>query len=371
MRRKTTLFSAIISVFLFFFAFSASAGTLTTIEMDGDLSDWDDVPALIDKEAPSPTLENSTAIGITHYWDHDTLSWIEGMPLEDSCLYNDMRPLKVYTMKFANDADYMYFYWMRKTDYMDYFWVDGETLSEQSFSSDPVEINEFGSTPPCLGDTIYNPADFDHDMIFSFDTNLDGAYDYYLIMNVAALAGTPGQAFNYTVTSYIYQDDGNGSYDDRATETLVEELGDNYEQYPGTCVNGVCQEGRISMSNFFNDLGLNWNDTIQVRYEAHSQDFWMTGANLYSFNQHNKLKFKLNTPVNKKRTNKKKVKISGLVKKGSRITILVNGNRKARFTTNTKAFSKKVKVKKGWDYIIVKAKKGSNTVTRARKIRRK
>lgn len=361
--------STVFSLGLFLTAMAAQAGTVTTIEMDGDLSDWEDVPALIDKEAPSPTLENSTTIGTTYYWDHGTLSWVEGMPLENSCLYNDMQPLKVYTMKFANDADYMYFYWMRKTDYMNYFWVDGKTLSEASFSSDPVEENEFGSIPPCVGDTIYNPADFDHDMVFSYDTNLDGNYDYYLVMNVVAPAGTAGQAYDYDVNSYIYQDSGDGDYDGRETEILVEDLGSDYEQYPGTCVNGVCQEGRISMSKFFDDLKLSWNDTVQVRYEAHSADSWMTGANLYSFNRHNNLNFRLNTPTNKKRVNKNKVSVSGSVEKGSIITVLVNGDRKARFTTVAKSFNKKVAINEGWNYIVVKAKKSGDKVTRARKVK--
>lgn len=365
------MYGAVVSmVCSFLFIQVVHAENITTIKMDGDLSDWENVSALIDIEAPAPTLDNSTNIGITHYWDHDTLSWVEGMPLENSCLYNDLRPLKVYTMKFANDTDYMYFYWMRKTDYMDYFWVDGETLSEQGFSSEPVEENEFGSIPPCLDDTIYNPADFNHDMVFSFDTNLDGGYDYYLIFNVVAPAGTAGAAYDYTVTSYIYQDDGNGSYDDRETETLVEELGDDYEQYPGSCVDGVCQEGRISMSKFFNDLGLDWNDTVLVRYEAHSSDSWVTKANLYSFNRHNKLDFELTAPRNGTKLNQERVKVSGTIKKGSTIGIFVNNKAVKNFTTETGVFTKYVSLRRGWNYIVLKAEKNNQLVTRARKVKR-
>ncbi|MFH1781524.1 MAG: hypothetical protein ABH835_02845 [Patescibacteria group bacterium] len=371
--RKLILSSVIFGAFAVCFTLAANAGTITTIEMDGDMSDWDNVPALIDKEAPQPTLENSTSIGTTHYWDHDSLSWAEGVPAENACMYNDMRPLKVYTVKFANDTNYMYFYWKRKTDFMDYFWEDGETLSEAGFTGEPVEENEFGSVPPCLGDTIYNPADFNHDMVFSFDTNLDGLYDYYLVMNVIAPEGAPGEAYDYSVNSYIYQDSGSGIYEGRDNEILVEDLGDNYEQYPSSsgCPNGVCQEGRIAMSKFFDDLELSWNDTVQVQYDASSEVAWHTAANLYSFNRHNHLKFKLTNPANRKTVHNKKVRIKGTIKKGTRLTVLVNGSRKARFTTSTKSFDKKVRVKKGWNNIIVKAKKGSNKVVRARKVRRK
>ncbi len=370
MSKKNLILASLLSTMVLFFGQTALAAVNTTITMDGDMSDWEDVPSLIHQAAPAPTLENSTTSGTTYYWDHDSLTWVEGMPLIDSCLYNDMRPLKVYTMKFANDKDYMYFYWMRKTDYMDYFWLDGETLSEQGFSADPVTANEFDSTPPCLGDTIYNPADFDHDMVFSFDTSLDGDYDYYLVMNVVAPAGTAGETYAYTVTSSIYQDDGSGSYDGRETETLVEELGDDYEQYPGSCENGVCQEGRISMSNFFDDLELNWSDTVQVRYEAHSQDSWYTTANLYSFNRHNRLNFKLQTPRNKEKFNEKKVQISGTVKTGSTIGVFVNNEAVDRFTTTKSTFKKNITLKKGWNYIVLKAEKGDNLVTLARKVKK-
>ena len=344
----------------------------TTITMDGDMSDWDNVPALISEDAPDPTLENSTDLSTTYYWDHDSLSWLEGID-ETACMYNDMRPLKVYTLKFANDGDYMYFYWMRKTDHMDYFWVDGENLSEQGFSTDPVTINEFDSTPPCEGDLIYNPADYDHDIIFSFDTNLDGNFDYYLVMNITAPQGTPGVEYSYTVNSYIYQDDGSGIYDGMDVETLVADLGADYEQHPSWagCNNGVCQEGRLAINSFFTDLGITWGDAVWVRSEAHSDSSWISSKSLYSFNKNNKLKLKINTPKNNKYTYKKNITLSGTVKNGSRIKVYINGERKNNFISGNGLFEKVISLKKGANAVVVKAKKGETVITKAVKVRRK
>lgn len=376
MRGKNILFSAIIGAFLLFFGFAVSADSITDITLDYNMSDWEDVPYLIQEEAII-NFSDAYAIGSTYYWNNDTDAW-QTEAINGACMYNEATPLKLTGYKLANNADYIYFYWERNTDWMNYFWEipnGSNSRDEQSFSADPVTlINPVAiSEPPCMGELLYNPVDYNHDMVFSFDTNLDGNYDYYMAQNVIALQGAPSQAYSFTVTTYIYQDDGNGQYDSRDIETLVEELGDNFEQYPdgsNTCPYGVCQEGRISKSQFFDSMGLEWGDTVQMRYESYSNRLWRTAANLYTFNRHNNLNFKLSTPVNKKRIEKKNVKVNGSVKKGSRIIILVNNNREARFTTTTNKFSKIINLEKGWNYIIVKAKKGNDEVIRARKIKR-
>ncbi|MFH1537118.1 MAG: hypothetical protein ABID45_03960 [Patescibacteria group bacterium] len=376
MKKKNIIFSSIVSVFMLCLAFSASAGSVTDITLDGDMSDWDDVSYLIQEEALI-SFTDSYATGNTYYWNNDTDAW-QTEAIEEACMYNEATPLKLTGYKLANNTNYIYFYWERNTDWMNYFWLVPGTedmRDEQSFDDDPVDLTNpvIISDPPCLGESLYNPANYDHDMVFSFDTNLDGEYDYYMVQNVIAPQGSAGQGYSYTVNTYIYQDNGDGTYDGQETETLVEDLGNDYEQFPdetNTCPYGVCQEGRIDKSKFFDDLDLQWGDTVQVRYEAYSDRLWRTSANLYTFNRHNNLRFQLNTPTNKKKISKKKVTVSGTVKKGSRITVLVNGHRKARFTTSKKSFSKKVKIKQGWNYVVVKAKKGSNKVTRAKKVKR-
>lgn len=368
------------------FAFTLSGGLnftkadeITTITLNGEFSDWKDVPTLLTNvETWYPDFLDK---GATYYWNNERDGW-QTEPIDNTCMYNEGRALDLGTIKFANDSNYLYFYWEKNSDYMNYFWKtfpndpNNNTIDEQGFTSTPVTrySDVAQSDPPCLGETIYNPTTYDHDMVYAFDTNLDMKNDYYLVMNVIAPIGTSGSDYQYSVTSYIYKDNGNGVYDTRGTEILLSELGSEYEQWPSNvaCQNGVCQEGRIKINTFFTDLGLKWGSAVLVNYEAHSPTkLYGTAKSIYSFNKNNKLGLKITFPKKLRTTTKSKATLlSGKVKKGSKITIYVNGKKKQSFTAGAAKFTKKVSLKKGNNVVIVKAKLGKKKVTKGVLIKR-
>ena len=155
MRRKKFLFCSIVSILSFFLAFSASAGSITDIILDYDMSDWEKVPYLIQEDAII-NFSGAVATGNIYYWNNDTDAW-QTEEIADACMYNGAMPLKLTGYKLANNADYIYFYWERNTDWMNYFWEipnNSNSRDEQSFSAEPVTlINPVAiSEPPCIGE---------------------------------------------------------------------------------------------------------------------------------------------------------------------------------------------------------------------------
>lgn len=349
----------------------------TTITLDGEFSEWENVPTLLTHErTPYPNF-----LGTTYYWNNDTDQW-QMEALDNACMYNEGRSLDLTRIKFANNSNYLYFYWEKTSDYTNYFWKinpddpDDNSLDEQSFAAGLVTIisDVLASTPPCLGESIYLPVEFNHDKVFKFDTNLDGSYDYYLVMNIYIPYGTVNASVDDVITTDIYRDDGNGLYDGRDVEALATELGSDYEMEVSAtaCADGVCQEGRLGLSTFFEDIGVTWGDAIWVGYESHSDDpLFRTAKSLYAFNKNNSLDLAITTPKKNKVTHNKKITVSGEVKEGSVIRIFVNGERQYKVTAMDGTYSKLITLKKGANAVVVKAKKGEKSVVQAVKVRRK
>ncbi len=348
---------------------TARASETTTITLDGQFTDWANVPTLLtNKETWYPDFLNK---GATYYWNNDTDAW-QTEALDNACMYNEGRALDLGTIKFANNADYLYFYWEKNSDYMNYFWKtfpndsNNTTIDEASFTSGPVstlpDAQANQSSPPCANETIYNPANYDHDMVYALDTNLDLKNDYYLVMNIVAPQGTPGSDYSYAVTTYIYQDNGDGIYNGRGTETLVSNLGSDYEQYPsaGLCKNGVCQEGRVKINTFFTDLGLKWGSSVIVNYEAHSAaKLYSTKKSVYTFNKKNKFGLRVTAPKQSfVKTTKKSIILNGTLKKAAKVNIFRNKKQVYKLA-NGKKFSKTIALKKGRNVIKIKAQNGS------------
>ncbi|MEW6407649.1 MAG: hypothetical protein AB1465_03085 [Patescibacteria group bacterium] len=383
MKKKIAKILAGCMVAIFTFTLSggfyfAKADEITTIKLDGQFDDWQDVPTLLTHtESWYPNF-----MGQIYYWNNDTNVW-QTEELPNACMYNEGRSLDLGKIKFANDANYLYFYWEKNSDYTNFFWKtfpndpNNYTIDEQSFLSDPVtKLDPVSqSSPPCLGETIFLPVYFNHDKVFAFDTNLDGKFDYYLVLNINIPQGTQSASMDTTVTSLIYQDDGNGIYDDRDTETLVTNLGTDFtmEVSATPCQNGVCQEGKIKINEFFTDLGIKWGSTIWTAYESHSgSKLFSTAKALYSFNKNNKLGLKITSPKKKSVTTKKKsIVFKGRIKKESKITVYRNKKKVYQSSKFKGKFSELVPLKKGTNIIIVKAQKGRQKVTKGVVVKRK
>lgn len=374
---KKTLIIVLGAMVLLVLVGVTNAKEIKTIKLDGSFSDWKNVPILLSRtQAQYPDFS-----GRTYYWNNDTDAW-QTEALSDACMYNASRSLDLSKIKFANNKNYLYFYWEKNSDYTNYYWktfpddADSNVVDEQSLSPNGVETDPLNvRVPPCLGENLYLPVAFDHNKVFGFDTDLDMKFDYYLVLNIKIPDKTMNASIDTTVTSYIYKDKGNGRWDGAANEKLVTNLGSDFQMEVSAtpCKNGVCQEGRIKINEFFTDLKIDWGDAVIVNYEAFSSRLFKTKRSVYAFNKKNKLGLKITWPKKRRMTaKKKKMVLRGKVKKGSTIKIYVNGKKKAVFKTDSKKFDTgKIKLPKKKNVIVIKAKKGKKKVVKGVFVKRK
>jgi len=225
--------------------------------------------------------------------------------------------------------------------------------------------NEFSGTPPCAGHVLTAPAAFDHDMVISVDKDKNGTYDYYLVINVQYPEGWSGGS--YTTTGYVYEDNGNGTYDGRAGETLKTAFGNDGFGIgiSAASYTGVRQEWRMSINEIFTDLGLKWGNSVNVRYEAHSVASDTSDPQAYTFSKGKKVKLSASV---KKTTKKTKVTLKGNTAKKATIKIFVNGADLGSIKISGKGkFSKKLILQKGANTVRVFAShttKGTRNITK-------
>lgn len=329
-----------------------------TIAVDGVFTDWEDVATLVDETDFTGQSAEFSADSPTYYYSTDTDSWSTTDPGTNVCKVNYNYMLAVDFIKMTNDNNYLYLLWERGTDFMDFRWDNdsgGGNYYTYSATAVPATApnNEFTGTPPCAGHVITAPTAFDHDMVISVDKDKNGAYDYYLVINVQYPAGWSADGQGYDTTGYVLQDNGNGEYDGIADETLKTTFGDDgFEIGISTSsFTGVRQEWKMSINDIFTGLGINWGDSVNVRYEAHSLNPSDTSeAKNFTFTKDKVIKLAVN---NKKKTNKSSVRINGKTAKGATVKIYVNG-----VSAGT------VKVNKGGTFhkTVSHLQKGANTV---------
>lgn len=329
-----------------------------TITVDGVFTDWDDVTTLVDETDFTGQSAEYSEDSPTYYYSTDSDTWSTTNPGTNVCKVNYNYMLAVDFIKMTNDNNYLYLLWERGTDFMDFRWdSDSGGGNYYTYSSTAVPTSapngEFTGTPPCAGHVITAPAAFDHDMVISVDKDKNGTYDYYLVINVQYAEGWSFGNQDYDTVGYVLQDSGNGAYDGIASETKLTTFGDDaFDIGISTASNiGVRQEWKMSIKDIFTDLGISWNSSVNVRYEAHSLTPSDTSeAQSYTFTRGKVIKLTVN---NKKKTNKSSVRINGKTSKGATIRIFVNGA-----STGT------VKVSKGGTFhkTVSHLTKGANTV---------
>lgn len=246
-----------------------------TIEMDGEFDDWEDVDVLI-----TDSITDYPYSGTIYYFNNGTNAWQAGA-IAGACMYTANRALDLGELKLTNDDNYLYILWERGSDFLNYYWRDGDA-TEESFFSDEAATSD--NNNPCAGEIVTAPVNFDHDLILSVDKDQDGTYDYYLVINVVFSAG---DFEGYDTAGYIYQDNGNGAYLE-GEETLLTTFADHeYEVIPDVdTVNGmILQEVKMDIAEIFNKLDLNWGDSIDVKYEAHSETIDETDGEEYTFEE--------------------------------------------------------------------------------------
>jgi len=163
-----------------------------TITMDGEFADWDDVDILVED-----TITGYPYSGTIYYFDTDANSW-DTEEIAETCMYTQDRALDLGELKLTNDNDYLYIMWKRGSDFLNYYWRDGDATEEYSFDDEPAVDYE---NNPCVGEIITAPAAFDHDLVLSVDVNNDDSFDYYLVINVSFEEGAYS---GYDTAGYIY-----------------------------------------------------------------------------------------------------------------------------------------------------------------------
>lgn len=329
-----------------------------TINVDGVFTDWDDVTTLVDEQDFTGQSAEFSADSPTYYYSTDSDSWSTTDPGTNVCKVNYNYMLAVDFIKMTNDNNYLYLLWERGTDFMDFRW-DNESGAGNYYTYSATAVptsaphGEFTGTPPCAGHVITAPAAFDHDMIISVDKDKNGTYDYYLIINVQYPAGWSADGQGYDTTGYVLQDNGNGAYDGISSETKLTTFGDDGFGIgiSASSFVGVRQEWKMSINDIFTDLGISWNNSVDVRYEAHSLNpSCTTAVEAYTFARDKVIKLTVN---NQKKVKKSSARINGKTVKGATVKIFVNG-----------VDAGTVKVNKGGTFhkTISHLQKGANTI---------
>lgn len=338
-----------------------------TIAVDGNFSDWDDVATLVDEEDFTGSAAEFSASGTTYYFNTTTNSWQTSDP-GNACKVNYEYMLAVDFIKMTNDNNYLYLLWERGTDFMDYRWETGNYYTFSASVAPATAPNgEFSAAPPCAGHVITAPVAFDHDMVISVDKDKNGTYDYFLVINVQYPEGWSADGSGYNTTGYIFEDNGNGSYDGRSSETLKTTFGDGgFEVGISSASNiGVRQEWKMSINDLFSDMGITWGDSVNVRYEAHSTASDVSEAKAYAFEHNKVVKLKVKA---KKRTRNSTVRVNGRTKKNAAVKVFVNGEDQGAIrVTGGGRFAKRVNINMGSNTIRVEAAhatKGSKSVTK-------
>jgi len=345
-----------------------------TITVDGTFTDWDDITALVDETDFTGQTSEYSANGTTYYFNTDTDQWQTTDPGGNACKVNYDYMVAADFIKMTNDNNYLYLLWERGTDFMDFRWDNDSGMGNYyTFSSAAVPTaapnGEFTGTPPCAGHVLTAPAAFDHDMVISVDKDKNGTYDYYLVINVQYPQSWSGGS--YTTVGYVYQDNGNGTYDGRGTETLKTTFGNDGFGIGISAASsvGVRQEWRMSINDIFTGLGLKWKDSVNVRYEAHSTGSDVSDPQAYTFSKDKKVKL---TASVKKKTKKSKITLKGNTAKNATVKIYLNGTDLGNIKVSGKGkFSKKLTLLKGsnnvriFSYHVKKGTKNiSKTITR-------
>lgn len=342
-----------------------------TITVDGDFSDWDNVATLVDEGGFSGSSAEFSASGTTYYYNTATDAW-QTSEIPGVCKVNYDYMLAVDFLKMTNDNNYLYLLWERGTDFTDFRWDSGDGGGNYYIFSTAVPSsapnNEFTGTPPCAGHTITAPIAFDHDMVISVDKDNDGDYENYLVINITFPEGSYADGDMYEATGLILEDNGNGAYDGISSETRKTTFGGAGFEIGISAAShvGVRQEWKMSVDQIFTDLGLEWGDSVNVRYEAHSlSPSDTTPVEAFTFTKDKVLKLKVSA---KKKVRKSSVRINGKTARGATVKIYVDGNDQGTVSVNKGGtFHKRVSLAKGSNTIRIDAShptKGTKNVAK-------
>jgi len=237
-------------------------GQATTITIDNDFSEWDDegIVDLFDGDA--------NVLGTDYWWDTDLSQWATTEPAYDTWKANQEQMLDIIDFRMTNDEDNIC---MMMESVYPFMGVLQESTGNIYPYGYPTVFDEHGQPTEFVPDA---PADFDHSIVLSFDTDQNDTLDYFAAMNFNWLADTSGENA-MTITRTIYQDDGDGAYTPDA-DTVIFAI-TNPEETVSANIALDAGEGMgkqiEACSALTGDEGLTFlqlGETVNVRLETHS-----------------------------------------------------------------------------------------------------
>jgi len=336
-----------------------------TISIDGNFSDWEDVEKTV-----SGDLENYPFSGTTYYYNLSAGSWQTSDPGTDTCMANYDRSLEVADLWTTNDNNFLYFKIRRGADFRKYHWIRSGEPEWAYYSSSAASSYRDN---PCAGKTIRTPVGFSHRMVFSFDKNQDGLFNYYLSFlisfpegaAVSSQSGAPETDF-YTSQASLYQDNGDGQFS-LTDETLLTALGSGQYELSDILAadeGGYLQEIKVDLDEILSRFSLEKGNRVDIRYESASLYSHTTdnGENTLTATETVRLK-----TFAKARTKKTQVKIRGKTVKNGAVKITVNGVDQGNIRIGKKSeFKKTVSLEVGTNRlrIYVSHTNGTRSVSR-------
>ena len=233
------------------------------IEIDGEFDDWEDIESV--------TTDTADLTGDTYYWDGVAYSTID--PGNAIAYTRPYQMLDILDLKMTEADGYFYVYnEMVFPMYCVYY---------ESLSSYLPYGMKYGV------DTMPNaPEDYDHNIVFSFDVESDGTWDYFLTPHITYSEGDNILLGEPSSTIYFYENILDNEFD-ADTDTLLntftpsQEMGDDF----GPDLSGTSGKAEFSAktSEIFANSSMSYNDTVTVRAETHSSIADVTETGTYTF----------------------------------------------------------------------------------------
>ena len=242
------------------------------IVIDGEYDDWADC----EKIATDTTGETTNMM----YWNNQSEEWTTTDPGYDTWTLDDAAMLDLKQFKMLNDAENVYFMMKNAWPMMAMMAPDGEYF-------DFYQIAYYGQYPePALDGYAFVPSelpDFDHWMVWSFDKNMDGIYDYYFGAHL--FMPDPNDQDSSDVNLGVFKDDGSGSFE-YGTDTLlasIDEKNGKTSMDEGQNTGSLKFEIRQNIEQFYNKTGISFGDEVKVRMETRSEIGDTTKGKKYTF----------------------------------------------------------------------------------------
>lgn len=228
-----------------------------------------------------PIIEDTADLsGDLYCWSISEQAWAiitsEEAELCDGYIYNELAQIDLLTAYFhVNEQNMLLAF----------------TTAEPMFSvhnvADNVAVAVYDPSLSEAGLTAL-PAPFDHDMIFSFDTDLDEIYDWYVVANIQFDISPMGPQAEENEFLQIFQEEGTTNGFQNAEDTLVSSLDDSYSEstdMESMSTPSETMEIKQNIENFYAVTGISLEDEVNFRLETASITGDVTDATRVTFSQ--------------------------------------------------------------------------------------